>query len=262
MIHGITHKLPKLQDINFIPLAIEANADAAEAHADPGVCVLTTRTPSTPPSAPTSPPSCTTDIAGEEAFFGDVASFVKSDVLMRLRVSSGSPDGVMCFGSRDPAGFRARAGPPSSCSSSPRCWKTPFAPGSTCRNNGSGSRDSARGLARLAEERAPARRPHAGGVRARRRHVPRLLDELSRQAADAGRLEQVEACRIPCLAGRSIAPGTRPHLDGPCLLVSPLLLPGSSTSAGSPTTPASAPSRRPSCHTRCPRPSPNATWRS
>ena len=45
------------------------------------------------------------DIVGEEAFFGDISRFVKSDVLMRLRVSSGSPDGVMCFGSRNPEAF-------------------------------------------------------------------------------------------------------------------------------------------------------------
>ena len=44
-------------------------------------------------------------IAGEEAFFGEVARFVKSDVLMRLKVSSGSPDGIMCFGSRNPEAF-------------------------------------------------------------------------------------------------------------------------------------------------------------
>ena len=43
--------------------------------------------------------------AAREAFFGDVARFVKSDVLMRLKVSSGSPDGVMCFGSRNPEAF-------------------------------------------------------------------------------------------------------------------------------------------------------------
>ena len=28
-----------------------------------------------------------------------------TDVLMRLQVSSGSPDGVMCFGARDPEAF-------------------------------------------------------------------------------------------------------------------------------------------------------------
>ena len=41
----------------------------------------------------------------QPAFFGEVARFVKSDVLMRLSVSSGSPDGVMCFGSRDGQAF-------------------------------------------------------------------------------------------------------------------------------------------------------------
>ena len=45
------------------------------------------------------------EIVGEEAFFGDIARFVKSDVLMRLKVSSGSPDGIMCFGSRNPEAF-------------------------------------------------------------------------------------------------------------------------------------------------------------
>ena len=45
------------------------------------------------------------EIVGEDAFFGETARLVKSDVLMRLRISSGSPDGVMCFGARDPEAF-------------------------------------------------------------------------------------------------------------------------------------------------------------
>ena len=42
---------------------------------------------------------------GEDAFFGEVSRFVKSDVLLRLKVSTDSPDGVMCFGSREPEAF-------------------------------------------------------------------------------------------------------------------------------------------------------------
>ena len=63
------------------------------------------RAPSMPRIGPDKHARLRADIAGEEAFFGDIARFVKSDVLMRLRVSSGSPDGVMCFGSRDPQAF-------------------------------------------------------------------------------------------------------------------------------------------------------------
>ena len=51
------------------------------------------------------------EIVGEEAFFGDLSRFVKSDVLMRAaRLQRLSPDGVMCFGSRDPTVLRPGTG--------------------------------------------------------------------------------------------------------------------------------------------------------
>src|SRR5215216_998573 len=83
---------------------IEANADAPKRVPVRGVYVLA---PGAIDAAigPDKHARLRADIAGEEAFFGDIARFVKSDVLMRLRVSSGSPDGVMCFGSRDPQAF-------------------------------------------------------------------------------------------------------------------------------------------------------------
>jgi uncharacterized protein YigA (DUF484 family) len=104
MIHVVTHELPELLDVDFITLAIEANADAPKRTPVRGVYVLA-------PGAIDA--AIGTDkharlraaILGEEAFFGDMARFVQSDVLMRLRVSSGSPDAVMCFGARDPQQF-------------------------------------------------------------------------------------------------------------------------------------------------------------
>ena len=104
MIHVVTHELPELLDVDFITLAIEANADAPKRVPVRGVYVLA---PGAIDAAigPDKHARLRADIAGEEAFFGDIARFVKSDVLMRLRVSSGSPDGVMCFGSRDPQAF-------------------------------------------------------------------------------------------------------------------------------------------------------------
>ena len=104
MIHVVTHELPELLDVDFITLAIEANADAPKRVPVRGVYVLA---PGAIDAAigPDKHARLRASIAGEEAFFGDVARFVKSDVLMRLRVSSGSPDGVMCFGSRDPEAF-------------------------------------------------------------------------------------------------------------------------------------------------------------
>ena len=104
MIHVVTHELPELLDVDFITLAIEANADAPKRVPVRGVYVLA---PGVIDAAIGTDKHARlrSTIAGEEAFFGDVARFVQSDVLMRLKVSSGSPDAVMCFGSRDPEAF-------------------------------------------------------------------------------------------------------------------------------------------------------------
>jgi len=104
MIHVVTHELPELLDVDFITMAIEANADAPKRVPVRGVYVLA---PGRMLAAigPDKHARLRSDIVGEEAFVGDVARFVKSDVLMRLQVSSGSPDGVMCFGARDPEAF-------------------------------------------------------------------------------------------------------------------------------------------------------------
>ena len=104
LIHVVTHELPELLDVDFITLAIEANADAPKRVPVRGVYVLA---PGAIDAAlgPEQHARLRSNIAGEEAFFGDVSRFVKSDVLMRLKVSSGSPDGVMCFGARDPEAF-------------------------------------------------------------------------------------------------------------------------------------------------------------
>ena len=104
MIHVVTHELPELLDVDFITLAIEANADAPKRVPVRGVYVLAPGVIDAALGAEKHARLRST-IAGEEAFFGDVARFVQSDVLMRLKVSSGSPDAVMCFGSRDPEAF-------------------------------------------------------------------------------------------------------------------------------------------------------------
>lgn len=104
MIHVVTHDLPELLDVDFITLAIEANADAPKKVPVRGVYVLA-------PGAidqsigENKQARLRSSISGEEAYFGEVARFVQSDVLLRLCVSSGSPDGVMCFGSRNPEAF-------------------------------------------------------------------------------------------------------------------------------------------------------------
>jgi uncharacterized protein YigA (DUF484 family) len=104
MIHVVTHELPELLDVDFITMAIEANADAPKKVPVRGVYVLA---PGAIDAAlgENKHARLRSNIAGEEAFFGEVSRFVQSDVLLRLRVSSGSPDGVMCFGSRDPEAF-------------------------------------------------------------------------------------------------------------------------------------------------------------
>ena len=104
MIHVVTHELPELLDVDSITLAIEANADAPKRAPVRGVYVLA---PGAIDAAigPDKHARLRSNIAGEEAFFGDLARFVKSDVLMRLKVSSGSPDAVMCFGAREGEAF-------------------------------------------------------------------------------------------------------------------------------------------------------------
>jgi uncharacterized protein len=104
MIHVVTHELPELLDVDFITLAIEASGDAPKRLPVRGVYVLA-------PGAidmaigEDKQARLRSNIAGEDAFFGEISRFVQSDVLLRLRVSAGSPDGVMCFGSRNPEAF-------------------------------------------------------------------------------------------------------------------------------------------------------------
>ncbi|MGH8732443.1 MAG: DUF484 family protein, partial [Burkholderiales bacterium] len=78
MIHVVTHELPELLDVDFITLAIEANADAPKRVPVRGVYVLA---PGAIDAAigPDKHARLRADIAGEEAFFGDIARFVKSD---------------------------------------------------------------------------------------------------------------------------------------------------------------------------------------
>lgn len=104
MIHVVTHELPELLDVDFITLAIEANADGPKRVPVRGVYVLA---PGAIDAAigPDKHARLRSAIIGEEAFFGETARFVQSDVLMRLKVSSGSPDAVMCFGARDAQQF-------------------------------------------------------------------------------------------------------------------------------------------------------------
>jgi len=104
VIHVVTHELPELLDVDFITLAIEANADAPKKLPVRGVYALA---PGAIDAAlgPEKHARLRSNIAGEEAYFGDVARFVQSDVLLRLRISAGSPDGVMCFGSKNPESF-------------------------------------------------------------------------------------------------------------------------------------------------------------
>ena len=109
MIHVVTHELPELLDVDFITLAIEANADAPKRVPVRGVYVLA---PGAIDAAigPDKHARLRADIVGEEAFFGDIARFVKSDVLMRLQrlVRLARRRDVLRLAR--PAGLRPRAG--------------------------------------------------------------------------------------------------------------------------------------------------------
>ena len=105
MIRVVTHELPDLLDVDFITLAIEGTPDAPKKAASVrGIYVLGPGAIDAAIGAEKHA-RLRSNIIGEEAFFGEVARFVQSDVLLRLRVSTGSPDGVMCFGSRNPEAF-------------------------------------------------------------------------------------------------------------------------------------------------------------
>ena len=84
MIHVVTHELPELLDVDFITLAIEANADAPKRLPVRGVYVLA-------PGAIDAAigldkhARLRSSILGEDALFGEVSRFVKSDVLMQLQ---------------------------------------------------------------------------------------------------------------------------------------------------------------------------------
>jgi uncharacterized protein YigA (DUF484 family) len=104
LIHVVTHEFPTLLDVDVVTLAIEATEDAPQGPPVRGVYVLE---PGAIDAALGSghPARLRSEVTGEAAFFGPAARHVQSDVVVRLRVSSGSPDGVICFGSRDPLMF-------------------------------------------------------------------------------------------------------------------------------------------------------------
>ena len=70
MIHVVTHELPELLDVDFITLAIEANADAPKRVPVRGVYVLA---PGAIDAAlgPDKQARLRSHIVGEDAFFGD-----------------------------------------------------------------------------------------------------------------------------------------------------------------------------------------------
>jgi uncharacterized protein YigA (DUF484 family) len=103
MIHVVTHELPELLDVDFITLAIETG-DQPRRMPVRGVYALAPGSIDMALGADKHA-RLRSHIKGEDAFFGEISRFVQSDVLMRLKVSSGSPDGVMCFGSRNPEAF-------------------------------------------------------------------------------------------------------------------------------------------------------------
>ena len=104
LIHVVTHELPGLLDVDFIALGIEGGDDSPRRVPVRGVYVLA---PGTIDAAmgPEQNSRLRADIIGEEAFFGSAGRHVRSDVLVRLKVSSGSPDGVIAFGSRSAETF-------------------------------------------------------------------------------------------------------------------------------------------------------------
>lgn len=104
LIQVVTHELPELLKVDFITMAIEANADSPKRAPVKGVYVLAPGAIDLAIGADAQA-RLRSEIAGEDAFFGEIARQVKSDVVMRLRVSAGAPDGVLCFGSRDPKAF-------------------------------------------------------------------------------------------------------------------------------------------------------------
>ena len=104
LIQVVTKELPDLLKVDFITMAIEANADSPQRAPVPGVYVLSPGAIDLALGADAQA-RLRSEITGEDAFFGEIARQVKSDVLMRLSITTGSPDGVLCFGSRDPEAF-------------------------------------------------------------------------------------------------------------------------------------------------------------
>ncbi len=94
MIHVVTHELPELLDVDFITLAIEANADAPKRVPVRGVYVLAPGAIGSTCATRRSCCCCT----------GRACASARPWASPRPR-STGSPDGVMCFGSRDPEAF-------------------------------------------------------------------------------------------------------------------------------------------------------------
>jgi uncharacterized protein len=109
LIQTVTTDLAVLLDLDAVSLLVEANAGADMPRvnrsgvrvAEPGTVARLLGKRDI---------SLRDDVTADPEIWGPAAGLVKSEVLIRLRVSDETPDGLLAFGSRDPDTFHAGQG--------------------------------------------------------------------------------------------------------------------------------------------------------
>jgi len=109
LIQTVTTDLAVLLDLDAVALLVEASEQADLPRVNrSGVRVVETGTVTRWMGRRDI--SLRDDVTAEPEIWGPAAAIVKSEVLIRLRVSDETPDGILAFGSRDPDTFHAGQG--------------------------------------------------------------------------------------------------------------------------------------------------------
>ncbi|MFD1626726.1 DUF484 family protein [Azospirillum griseum] len=108
LIHTITNDLAVLLDLDVACLVVESNGSDIPHVQTSGVRVVAAGTVAD--LLGHADVALNADIVGDPLLYGHAAALVRSEALVRIQVSSETPDGLLAFGSRDPHTFQQGQG--------------------------------------------------------------------------------------------------------------------------------------------------------
>lgn len=109
-VEAITTDVAVTLQLDAVGLCIEAGEEQPNGRTRSGVNLLPAGAVNALLGGPDETERCRDMIRAERRIYGGAASLVRSDILIRLKVSAGAPDGLLALGSREEEAFHDRAG--------------------------------------------------------------------------------------------------------------------------------------------------------